>query len=67
MRESKEEDNPEIPMPEDLKQGKDRMIFGNLENIYEWHREYVIFISPMGTPGGVGVWLTKFDFFSKCF
>ena len=39
MRSSKEEENPEIPMPEDLKQGKDRMIFGNLEMIYEWHRE----------------------------
>ncbi|XP_023330642.1 triple functional domain protein isoform X4 [Eurytemora carolleeae] len=40
MRESKDEENPEIPMPEDLKQGKDRMIFGNLEMIYEWHRDY---------------------------
>ena len=39
MRETKEEENPEIPMPPDLKQGKDRMIFGNMENIYEWHRE----------------------------
>jgi hypothetical protein len=40
MRESKEMDNPDIPMPEDLKQGKDRMIFGNMEMIYEWHRDY---------------------------
>ena len=39
MRASKEQDAPDIPMPEDLKQGKDRMIFGNLEMIYEWHRE----------------------------
>ena len=39
MRQSKEEETPDIPMPEDLKQGKDRMIFGNLEMIYEWHRE----------------------------
>ena len=39
MRQSKEEESPDIPMPEDLKQGKDRMIFGNLEMIYEWHRE----------------------------
>ena len=39
MRETKEEENPEIPMPPDLKQGKDRMIFGNMEVIYEWHRE----------------------------
>jgi len=40
MRQSKEEESPEIPMPEDLKQGKDRMIFGNMEMIYEWHRDY---------------------------
>jgi len=39
MRESKEMENPEIPMPEGLKDGKDRMIFGNIEAIYEWHRE----------------------------
>lgn len=29
----------EIPMPEDLKDGKDKLIFGNIETIYEWHRE----------------------------
>lgn len=29
----------EIPMPEDLKCGKDKMVFGNIEAIYEWHRE----------------------------
>lgn len=29
----------DIPLPEDLKGGKERMIFGNLEAIYEWHRE----------------------------
>ena len=29
----------EIPMPEDLKGGKDKMVFGNIEAIYEWHRE----------------------------
>lgn len=29
----------EIKMPEDLKDGKDKMVFGNLEAIYEWHRE----------------------------
>ena len=26
-------------MPDDLREGKDRMIFGNLESIFEWHRE----------------------------
>jgi hypothetical protein len=29
----------EIPMPEDLRAGKDKMVFGNIEAIYEWHRE----------------------------
>ena len=40
MRETKvTDDQNEIAMPEDLKEGKDRMIFGNIEQIYEWHRE----------------------------
>ncbi|CAB0035585.1 unnamed protein product [Trichogramma brassicae] len=29
----------EIPLPEDLKGGKDKMVFGNLEAIFEWHRD----------------------------
>lgn len=29
----------EIPMPEDLRGGKDKMVFGNVEAMYEWHRE----------------------------
>lgn len=29
----------EIPMPEGLRGGKDKMVFGNMEAIYEWHRE----------------------------
>lgn len=29
----------EIKMPEDLKAGKDKLVFGNVEQIYEWHRE----------------------------
>lgn len=29
----------EIPLPEDLRCGKDKMVFGNIEAIYEWHRE----------------------------
>ena len=39
MRESKELEEADIRMPDDLRLGKDRMIFGNLESIYEWHRE----------------------------
>jgi triple functional domain protein len=31
--------NSDIPMPEDLKGGKERMVFGNIEAIYEWHRD----------------------------
>jgi len=40
MRESKELEEADIRMPDDLRLGKDRMIFGNLESIYEWHRDY---------------------------
>lgn len=29
----------EIPLPEDLRGGKDKMVFGNIEAMYEWHRE----------------------------
>lgn len=31
--------NSDILIPEDLKSGKERMVFGNIEAIYEWHRE----------------------------
>ncbi|KAF8791642.1 Triple functional domain protein like [Argiope bruennichi] len=31
--------NNEIPVPEDLKDGKDKIVFGNIEAIYEWHRD----------------------------
>ncbi len=29
------------PVPEDLKEGKDKIIFGNVEAIYNWHNESV--------------------------
>lgn len=29
----------ELPLPDDLKNGKDKIVFGNIEAIYEWHRE----------------------------
>lgn len=38
IREIRDPDS-DIPIPEDLKGGKERMIFGNVEAIYEWHRE----------------------------
>ncbi|XP_076313108.1 LOW QUALITY PROTEIN: triple functional domain protein-like [Tachypleus tridentatus] len=28
----------EVPIPDDLKNGKDKIVFGNIEAIYEWHR-----------------------------
>lgn len=38
IREIRDPDS-DIPMPDDLKGGKERMVFGNVEAIYEWHRE----------------------------
>ena len=43
MRESKESEDADIPMPDELREGRDRMIFGNIESIFEWHREWVSF------------------------
>jgi len=40
MRDSKEAEEADIRMPDDLREGKDRMIFGNLESIFEWHRDF---------------------------
>ncbi|XP_037045477.1 rho guanine nucleotide exchange factor 25-like [Bradysia coprophila] len=37
MREMKDPES-EIPLPVDLKGGKERIIFGNLAAIYEWHK-----------------------------
>ncbi|XP_055685708.1 kalirin isoform X2 [Lutzomyia longipalpis] len=34
--------NSDIVIPEDLKCGKERMVFGNIEAIYEWHRDYFL-------------------------
>ena len=31
--------NPDAKMPEDLQNGKDKIVFGNIAAIYEWHRE----------------------------
>lgn len=32
----------DIPLPEDLRGGKDKMVFGNLEAMYEWHRDFFL-------------------------
>uniref|UniRef100_T1KXC2 DH domain-containing protein n=1 Tax=Tetranychus urticae TaxID=32264 RepID=T1KXC2_TETUR len=34
--------NKPYPVPEDLKGGKARIVFGNIEAIYEWHRDYMV-------------------------
>uniref|UniRef100_A0A146L169 Triple functional domain protein n=2 Tax=Lygus hesperus TaxID=30085 RepID=A0A146L169_LYGHE len=48
--------NCEIPIPEDLAGGKDKMVFGNLEAIYEWHRD--VFLKAveqcLDSPGELG-------------
>lgn len=31
----------QVQIPEDLKNGKEKIIFGNIEAIYEWHKECV--------------------------
>jgi triple functional domain protein len=33
---------PPPAVPDDLKEGKDKIIFGNVEAIYNWHNELVI-------------------------
>lgn len=35
----KEIDNKEIPRPVDLQSGKMDLVFNNIKDIYEWHRE----------------------------
>ncbi|XP_060832863.1 triple functional domain protein isoform X3 [Bombus pascuorum] len=32
----------EVPLPDDLRGGKDKMVFGNIEAIYEWHRDFFL-------------------------
>ncbi|XP_052565340.1 triple functional domain protein-like isoform X2 [Culex pipiens pallens] len=34
--------NSTVLIPDDLKGGKERMVFGNIEAIYEWHRDYFL-------------------------
>ncbi len=38
MREMNDPES-DIPLPDSLKGGKELVIFGNIEAIYEWHRE----------------------------
>ncbi|XP_023289652.1 LOW QUALITY PROTEIN: triple functional domain protein [Orussus abietinus] len=32
----------DVVLPEDLRGGKDKMVFGNVEAIYEWHRDFFL-------------------------
>ncbi|XP_055319893.1 kalirin isoform X6 [Sitodiplosis mosellana] len=41
IREIRDPDS-DIPMPDDLKGGKERMVFGNVEAIFEWHRDFFL-------------------------
>ncbi|XP_033241427.1 triple functional domain protein isoform X1 [Drosophila pseudoobscura] len=34
--------NSNIPMPEDLKGGKMKLVFNNIKDIYEWHRDFFL-------------------------
>ncbi|KPU78084.1 uncharacterized protein Dana_GF10082, isoform B [Drosophila ananassae] len=34
--------NSDIPMPEGLKGGKMKLVFNNIKDIYEWHRDYFL-------------------------
>ncbi len=29
-------------VPDDMK-GKDKIVFGNIQQIYDWHKEYVLY------------------------
>ena len=30
--------NELVPMPQDMEGGKDKIVFGNIQQIYEWHK-----------------------------
>lgn len=51
------------PVPDDLKEGKDKIIFGNVEAIYNWHNELVFYIvfhhvkRVFYEPIGIIIWL----------
>ncbi|XP_037933419.1 triple functional domain protein isoform X2 [Teleopsis dalmanni] len=55
--------NSDIPLPEDLKGGKERMVFGNIEAIYEWHRDYFLraLRHCQSKPGDLGAMITRYE------
>ncbi|KAB7506845.1 Kalirin [Armadillidium nasatum] len=42
MQEMRNPESAESKIPDDLKDGKDKIVFGNLEAIYEWHRDHFL-------------------------
>ncbi|XP_017782251.1 PREDICTED: triple functional domain protein-like isoform X2 [Nicrophorus vespilloides] len=57
------DENCSIPMPEDLKTGKDKMVFGNIESIYDWHKN--VFMKELKRcaqqPGELGQLFKKYE------
>ncbi|XP_050333184.1 rho guanine nucleotide exchange factor 25-like isoform X1 [Bactrocera neohumeralis] len=63
----------DIPKPDDLKGGKERMVFGNIEAIYEWHKKSFLeaLVRCRNSPADLGAliedYLHKFDMYKKYF
>ncbi|XP_039965934.1 triple functional domain protein [Bactrocera tryoni] len=63
----------DIPKPDDLKGGKERMVFGNIEAIYEWHKKSFLeaLVRCRNSPADLGPlikrYLHKFDMYNKYF
>ncbi|CAD7004183.1 unnamed protein product [Ceratitis capitata] len=63
--------NSDIPIPDDLKGGKERMVFGNIEAIYEWHKKSFLdaLVRCRNSPADLGPiikrYYHKFDMYNK--
>ncbi|XP_049317720.1 rho guanine nucleotide exchange factor 25-like isoform X2 [Bactrocera dorsalis] len=63
----------DIPKPDDLKGGKERMVFGNIEAIYEWHKKSFLeaLVRCRNSPADLGLliedYLHKFDMYKIYF
>lgn len=55
--------NSDIPLPDELKGGKERMVFGNMEAIYEWHRDYFLkaLQKCLKTPSELGPLIKRYE------
>lgn len=36
------QESPDVQIPDDLKNGREKIVFGNIEAIYEWHRDCLL-------------------------